>query len=102
MGAGVVVMICVEEVMCSPYCEDISLMFISVPCSDPKNAMINCSLGDDGVPSYEDTCSFTCDTGYELTGNNTRICQSDGSWSGSDDVCRRGNVCSMYIRMHIV
>ena len=40
---------------------------------------------------YEgDTCSFTCNTGYELTGNDTRTCQSDGSWSGSDDVCRRG------------
>ena len=54
--------------------------------------MINCSLGDDGVPSYEDTCSFTCNTGYELTGSDTRTCQSDKNWSGSDDVCRRGNV----------
>ena len=42
---------------------------------------------------YEgDTCSFTCNTGYELTGSDTRTCQSDGSWSGSDDVCRRGNI----------
>ena len=54
--------------------------------------MINCSLGDDEVPSYEDTCSFTCNTGYELTGSDTRTCQSDGSWSGSNSVCRRGNM----------
>ena len=54
------------------------------------NGMINCSLGDDGVPSYEDTCSFTCNTGYELTGSNTRTCQSNGSWSGTDISCRRG------------
>ena len=53
--------------------------------------MINCSLGDDGVPSYEDTCSFTCNTGYELTGSDIRTCQSNGSWSGSDVVCRRGS-----------
>ena len=52
--------------------------------------MINCSLGDDDTFSYEDTCDFTCNTGYELTGSDTRTCQSDGSWSGSDDVCRRG------------
>ena len=37
-----------------------------------------------------DTCSFTCSTGYELTGSKTRICQSNGGWSGSDVTCRRG------------
>ena len=62
------------------------------PLTDLNNGVINCSLGDDGVPSYEDTCSFTCNTGYELTGSDTRICQSDGSWSGTDDVCQGGNM----------
>ena len=36
---------------------------LSVPCpslTDSNNGMITCSLGDDGVPSYEDTCNFTC------------------------------------------
>ena len=43
--------------------------------------------------AYEgDTCSFTCSSGYELTGSLTRTCQSDGSWSGSDTVCSRGNI----------
>ena len=50
--------------------------------TDPNNGIINCSLGDDNITSYEDTCSFTCDTGYELTGSDTRTCQSDRSWSG--------------------
>jgi len=54
------------------------------------NGLIACLLEGDRVPSYEDTCSFTCNTGYELTGSDTRTCQSDGSWSGSDVVCRRG------------
>ena len=46
---------------------------------------------------YEgDTCSFTCNTGYELTSSDTRTCQSDGSWSGSDDVCRRGMYINTY------
>ena len=66
--------------------------------TNPHNGMINCLLGDDGVPSYEDTCSFTCNTGYELTGSDTRTCQSNGNWSGSDDVCRRG----IYILNYIV
>ena len=67
--------------------------FALVNCSllnNPENGIINCSLGDDKVPSYEDTCSFTCNTGYELTGSDTRTCQSDGNWSGSEDVCGRG------------
>ena len=57
------------------------------------NGVISCSLGDDGVPSYEDTCNFTCNTGYEVIGSDTRTCQSDGSWSGSDVMCRRGMYC---------
>ena len=64
-----------------------------VKCSsltDPNNGTINCLLGDDRIPAYEDTCSFTCNTGYELTGSDTRTCQSDGRWSGSNDVCRIG------------
>ena len=74
---------------------------ISVRCpllTNPDNGIIDCSLGDDGVPSYEDTCSFTCNTGYELTGSDTRTCQSNGNWSGTDDVCSRGKhyKCCMF------
>ena len=61
--------------------------------------MINCSLGDDGVSSYEDTCSFTCNAGYELTGSDTRTCQSNGNWSGTDDMCERG---TYYYKMQLL
>ena len=58
----------------------------------PENGMIRCSIMENNrVPSFEDTCSFTCNTGYELTGSDTRTCQSNGSWSGSDIMCSRGN-----------
>ena len=72
-----------------------SITIVIVSCSSlivPNNGMINCSLGDDGVLSYEDTCGFTCNTGYELTGSDTRTCQSDRSWSGSDASCNRGKL----------
>ena len=69
---------------------------LDVRCDDlttPANGEItSCSSGRVGVGYEGDTCSFTCNTGYELTGSDTRTCQSDGSWSGIDDVCRRGNV----------
>ena len=94
MGAGVVVIPYVEEVCELYYTTYCQLQnFVLVSCSslnDPYNGVINCSLEDDGVPSYEDTCSFTCNTSYELTGSDTRTCQSDGSWSGTKAVCSRG------------
>jgi len=45
-----------------------------------------------------DTCSFTCQTGYEFTGSHTRTCRSDGSWSGVKATCKIGLyfVCKMY------
>ena len=59
----------------------------------PANGeIISCRSGRVGVGYEEDTCSFTCNTGYELISTDTRTCQSNGSWSGSDNVCRRGNV----------
>ena len=69
--------------------------------NNPNNGMINCSLGDDGILSYEDTCSFTCNTGYELTGSDTRTCQSDQSWSGTDVMCRRGRY-TIYVHSFVI
>ena len=70
-----------------------SLMcLLVVNCSsltDPNNGTVNCSLGDDRVHSYEDTCSFTCWSSYGLIGISPRSCQSDGSWSGSDIMCEK-------------
>ena len=58
--------------------------------------------------AYEgDTCSFTCSSGYELTGSLTRTCQSDGSWSGNEAVCNRGKKvfacmdCEVELTYHI-
>ena len=63
---------------------------VSCPSLDaPVNGMITCLLGDDGVPSYEDTCTYTCNDGYELIGSATRTCQSDKSWSNSAPTCTR-------------
>ena len=46
-----------------------------------------CSSGSVGVGYEGDTCSFRCNTGYELTGSLQRACESDGSWSGSPVSC---------------
>ena len=64
--------------------------FCKVQCRelrDPMNGMISCSMVNGQIFSYEDICSFTCKTGYELTGSSERTCQSDGSWNGSPVSC---------------
>ena len=76
--------------------------------------MITCSLEDeddndnedeDEIPTYEDVCSFTCDTGYESTGSDTRTCQSDGSWSGNSTMCNKSEwflMCMHYNYIHLI
>jgi len=72
------------------YCLKESISVLCPSLTNPNNGKMACSLGDDGAPSYEDTCSFKCNTSYELSGSDTRTCQSDGSWSGSESMCMKG------------
>jgi len=77
-------------------------MFIhlDIQCSNltkPSNGeIVSCNSASIGVGYEGDTCSFTCNTGYELSGNDTRTCQSDGSWSGSEIMCERGIYYMLY------
>ncbi|XP_065905187.1 sushi, von Willebrand factor type A, EGF and pentraxin domain-containing protein 1-like [Dysidea avara] len=57
------------------------------PLTAPDNGDIDCSLGDDGEANPGDTCTFTCDDGYELGGSTSKTCGDDGSWSGTDTTC---------------
>ena len=59
------------------------------PSDDLEMLCSNGATYTTGVGYEGDTCSFTCNTSYELTGNDTRTCQSDGSWSGSKTICKR-------------
>ena len=75
-------------------------MFFLVDClmlDDPGNGTVNCSLGDDGIPSYEDTCNYTCDSGFELFGSDQRMCLFDGTWSSGDVVCDIGMMNVIFI-----
>ena len=58
--------------------------------TNPNNGMIHCSLGGDGVPNPGETCTYTCNSGFQLIVNDTRTCYNNGSWSGSDAKCRSG------------
>ena len=56
----------------------------------------NLSIPDNGNSSCNeemilsnDMCNFTCNSGYELTGSRTRMCEN-GSWTGDITTCVRG------------
>ena len=66
------------------------------PLDDIDNGRVECSLGEDGVPTEGDTCIYVCDKGFAVNGDSiTRECQSDGSWSGSEPTCQRGEPISL-------
>ena len=78
------------------WCSMYICIIIDIRCdnlSTPSNGEMSCSSGRVGVGYEGDTCSFTCNTGYELTGSDTRTCQSNGDWSDSEFACKE----SMYI-----
>ena len=40
-----------------------------------------------GPQITDESCTFTCDPGYNLTGSYIRTCQSDHTWSGEITLC---------------
>lgn len=58
-----------------------------VTCDDlPNPPKGNVVQSDNTVGS---TATYTCFDGYELLGEDTRICQDDGDWSGDEPLCIR-------------
>jgi len=56
--------------------------------------MIKCDLEDDRFATKGDTCTFTCDDGFELHGIDTRKCWVRWGrtwWTGYEAACKKGN-----------
>lgn len=56
--------------------------------ASPKNGMI---IGEDF--GFDGVIRFECDTGYDLSGGDVSVCQSNGSWSGSLPSCTSWSSC---------
>ena len=52
--------------------------------TDPANGQVSHTAGT----TFGQTATYTCDTGYNLVGDNTRICQATRVWSGSAPTCQ--------------
>ena len=69
-----------------------SFFSTEISCGDPGNVTYATKTGS---YMYGDIVNYTCNHGYTLTyGNQTRECQSDGSWTGIQPKCT-GNAYSI-------
>ena len=66
---------------------DVFLILTAVDCgnlTNPGNGSVTHTAGT----IFEQTATYSCDTGYNLVGNSTRTCQATGNWSGSEPTCQ--------------
>ena len=64
-----------------------NILLIVVDCvtlTNPTNGQVNHTAGT----TFGQTATYSCDTGYNLVGDGTRICQAGGVWSGSEPNCQ--------------
>ena len=52
--------------------------------TDPANGQVSYTAGT----PFRQTATYSCDTGYNLVGDSTRICHDTGVWSGSEPTCQ--------------
>ena len=63
------------------------LLLIAVDCgtlTDPANGQVGHTAGT----TFGQTAAYSCDTGYNLVGDNNRTCQATGRWSGYTPTCQ--------------
>ena len=58
---------------------------IAVSCGNLSNP-VDGEVSADGN-TFGSQANYSCSEGYVLNGNSTRMCQSDGQWSGSEPLC---------------
>ena len=55
-------------------------------CPVLMNGNLTCPNGAT-IGVFKDTCTFSCDAGYELQGSINGTCLANQSWSGGDPIC---------------
>ncbi|XP_035674957.1 P-selectin-like [Branchiostoma floridae] len=63
-----------------PQCTELQCASLAAP----NHGMVSSSTNLVG-----DTVTFSCDPGFEIHGSTDRLCQADGTWSGSQPRCRK-------------
>ena len=53
------------------------------PPTVPTNGLVDTPYGT----TFGSTATYTCDTGYILSGSQSRSCGADGNWTSSEPFC---------------
>ena len=64
--------------------------------NDPTNGQVSHT----GGTTFGQTATYSCNTGYNLVGDNTHTCQATGEWSGSVPTCEGMLLLPHSIQMH--
>ena len=51
------------------------------------NTTTNGQVSHPNGTKFGQTATYNCNTGYNLVGDSTRMCQADGMWSGNEPTC---------------
>ena len=78
-----------------------NILLIVVDCgilTNPTNGQVSHTAGT----KFGQTATYSCDTGYNLVGDGTRICQAGGVWSGSEPNCQGMLLleCMFQVKVH--
>ena len=68
-----------------------SVVFTATTCPDPGTPLHGTRMCTTATHAYGSICSFHCDHGFQLVGNDRIICRADSgatSWSGITPICK--------------
>ena len=72
--------------------QDLLKYFLLATCADPTPENGQVKPNSNGVFHEENTVSFSCSYGYNLTGEDSSTCQADGTWRPHPPTCLEGNL----------
>ena len=61
----------------------------ALPCprETPSGGTVTYSMSGDPLPAGT-MATYSCDTGYDLIGDETRTCTEENGWTGSLPICK--------------
>lgn len=77
---------------------NVSYYILSVKIVLSRNVVHNCGALEDpengkvsfDFTTFESVATYTCDSGFDVSGDSSRTCNGTGQWTGSSATCTEG------------